>query len=143
MVALHVDNKKVSVFFLFKMKRAFTCSIYTSLKTKILTTMKLIDSTCFGMFNLQFTICLQVMTQPKNLFNLDLNFIEIHFVFVFVFGFFFFCLPLKYCFWYQTWTLRKTQHYRTPLRNTTEWCNKTVSPGICLILCVIIYEIFA
>lgn len=89
MVALHVDNKKVSVLFLFKMKRAFTCSIYTSLKTKILTTMKLIDSTCFGMFNLQFTICLQVMTQPKNLFNLDLNFIEIHFVFVFVFGFFF------------------------------------------------------
>lgn len=89
MVALHVDNKKVSVFFLFKMKRAFTCSIYTSLKTKILTRMKLIDSTCFGMFNLQFTICLQVMTQPKNLFNLDLNFIEIHFVFVFVFGFFF------------------------------------------------------
>lgn len=142
MVALHVDNKKVSVFFLFKMKRAFTCSIYTSLKTKILTTMKLIDSTSFGMFNLQFTICLQVMTQPKNLFNLDLNFIEIHFVFVFVFGFFF-CLPLKYCFWYQTWTLRKTQHYRTPLRNKREWCNKTVSPGICLILCVIIYEIFA
>lgn len=137
MVALHVDNKKVSVFFLFKMKRAFTCSIYTSLKTKILTTMKLIDSTCFGIQS----VC---RSWPNQKTYLTLTLISLKYIlFLFLFLASFFCLPLKYCFWYQTWTLRKTQHYRTPLRNKREWCNKTVSPGICLILCVIIYEIFA
>lgn len=52
MVVLYVDNKKVSVFFLFEMKRVLICSNYIFFKMKILIIMKLIDSMCFGMFNL-------------------------------------------------------------------------------------------
>lgn len=85
MVALHVDNKKVSVFFLFKMKRAFTCSIYTSLKTKILTTMKLIDSTCFGIQS----VCRSWPNQKTYLTLTLISLKYILFLFLFLASFFF------------------------------------------------------